>query len=317
MTLESFQNLFNTNTKNKSYRTDSGKIHTIDWNVDGSRLASGSLDKSVVIFDYDGKGSLTRDRTYREHGEEIYQLAWHPSIAHQVATASADRLVKIFDTRTDRSSTTIETKGENINLAWSPDGSTLAVGNKDDLITFVDVKSSKIIREEQFRYEVNEISWDRTGNLFAVTTGHGSVVFFDALGIQKEKDKPLEELHCLSAHTGNCICLEFDASGKYFAVGAADASASIWDVAQLVCLTVLTRNEWAIRGLSFGCQSQLLALASEDPYIEIAKVDTGERVYALKCDAQTLTVAWHPKAPILAYIQDDDSGSVRLFGVLD
>ncbi len=87
--------------------------------------------------------------------------------------------------------------GENINLAWSPDGTTLAVGNKDDLITFIDVKTSKwvlslmilshdepfflcrIIREEQFRYEVNEISWDRSGNLFAVTTGHGSVVFFE------------------------------------------------------------------------------------------------------------------------------------------
>jgi hypothetical protein len=36
------------------------------------------------------------------------------------------------------------------------------------------------------------------------------------------------------------------------------------------------RIEWAVRGLSFGCQSQLLALASEDPYIEIAKVDTGK-----------------------------------------
>lgn len=104
-----------------------------------------------------------RDRTYREHVEEINQLAWHPSISHHVATASGDRLVKIFDTRTDRSSTTIETKGmmyrtivrhfiflhfilgENINLAWSPDGTTLAVGNKDDLITFIDVKTSKLV----------------------------------------------------------------------------------------------------------------------------------------------------------------------------
>ena len=182
-TLETFQSLFNGNTKNKSYRTDSGKVHTIDWNVDGSRLGSGSLDKSVVIFAYDGKGSMVgkdfnqqiedngrrlfvkvKDRTYREHGEEINQLAWHPTVSHYVATASADRLVKIFDTRTDRSSTTIETKGEmqsfimlqieclfvcflgeNINLAWSPDGTTLAVGNKDDLITFIDVKTSKFV----------------------------------------------------------------------------------------------------------------------------------------------------------------------------
>jgi hypothetical protein len=43
------------------------------------------------------------------------------------------------------------------------------------------------------------------------------------------------------------------------------------------------RIEWAVRGLSFGCQSQLIALASEDPYIEIAKVDTGiDLIYSRK-----------------------------------
>ncbi|CAF1686275.1 unnamed protein product, partial [Didymodactylos carnosus] len=54
--------------------------------------------------------------------------------------------------------------------------------------------------------------------------------------------------------------------------------------------------EWAVRSLSFGCNSQLLALASEDTYIEIAHVETGERVLALKCEAQTFAVSWHPKA---------------------
>jgi len=33
--------------------------------------------------------------------------------------------------------------GENINLSWSPDGQTIAVGNKEDLITFIDVRTSK------------------------------------------------------------------------------------------------------------------------------------------------------------------------------
>ena len=41
--------------------------------------------------------------------------------------------------------------GENINITWSPDGKTLAVGNKEDLISFIDVKTHKIIREEQFK----------------------------------------------------------------------------------------------------------------------------------------------------------------------
>ena len=35
------------------------------------------------------------------------------------------------------------TAGENINVCWSPDGNTIAVGNKDDLITFIDAKTHR------------------------------------------------------------------------------------------------------------------------------------------------------------------------------
>ena len=71
--LETFQSLFNSTTKTKSYRTDSGKVHTIDWNVDGTRLASGSLDKSVVIFAYDGKGSMVG----RADIQRFPPIHWH------------------------------------------------------------------------------------------------------------------------------------------------------------------------------------------------------------------------------------------------
>ncbi len=49
---------------------------------------------------------------------------------------------------------TVQTKGENINLCWSPNGQAIAVGNKEDVITIIDTKSYKIILEEQFKYEV-------------------------------------------------------------------------------------------------------------------------------------------------------------------
>lgn len=31
--------------------------------------------------------------------------------------------------------------GENINICWSPDGKCIAVGNKDDLIAFIDTRN--------------------------------------------------------------------------------------------------------------------------------------------------------------------------------
>ena len=48
----------------------------------------------------------------------------------------------------------MQTKGENINLCWSPNGQAIAVGNKEDVITIIDTKSYKIVHEEQFKYEV-------------------------------------------------------------------------------------------------------------------------------------------------------------------
>ena len=65
--------------------------------------------------------------------------------------------------------------GENINICWSPDGHTIAVGNKEDLVTFVDAWSQRIKTEEQFKFEVNEISWNNKNDLFFLTNGHGCI----------------------------------------------------------------------------------------------------------------------------------------------
>lgn len=60
-------------------------------------------------------------------------------------------------------------------MCWSPDGQTIAVGNKEDLVTFIDVKAHKARAEEQFKFEVNEISWNNDGDLFFLTSGQGSI----------------------------------------------------------------------------------------------------------------------------------------------
>jgi len=62
-------------------------------------------------------------------------LRWHPTDSHIFSTTGADGSVRLWDTRTSNKSIGLmQGKGENINLAWSPDGNTLAVGNKEDLV---------------------------------------------------------------------------------------------------------------------------------------------------------------------------------------
>ena len=54
-------------------------------------------------------------------------------------------------------------------------------------------------------------------------------------------------LHVLQAHPANCLCIEFDPTGNYFAVGSADALVSLWDVNELACVRTFSHLEWPVR----------------------------------------------------------------------
>jgi THO complex subunit 3 len=92
--------------------------------------------------------------------------------------------VKIWDIRAPKTpSHTLQTPGENINVAWAGDGQTIAVGNKDDLVTFFDLRNipsaapqqqkPPVLKTLKSSVEVNEIGWNMSSNQFFLTTGRG------------------------------------------------------------------------------------------------------------------------------------------------
>ena len=137
---------FKNNCRIKEYSTHSSKIHSVDWNCDGRRLASGGFDKSVCIVGLSndrlskevcswqlwikmrnsekiieillGKHKITLiietwhliQITYRGHGDSVDQLVWHPSDPDMLATASGDRTVRIWDARVSKAVANISTK---------------------------------------------------------------------------------------------------------------------------------------------------------------------------------------------------------------
>jgi THO complex subunit 3 len=311
--IEELQNYFKSHCKMKEYSGHSSKVHSVGWSCDGKRLASGSFDKSVCIYTLD-RDRLNKEITFKGHGGSVDQLCWHQSHSDLLSTASGDKSVRIWDTRIQKCVATINTKGENINITWSPNGNSIAVGNKEDLVTFIDARTHKIEAEEQFNFEVNEISWNNTSDLFFLTNGQGCVHILSYPELKRQ--------HILKAHPGTCICIEFDPTGKYFATGSADALVSLWDINELACQRVFTRMDWPVRTISFSYDGQLLASASEDLIIDIGFVETGDKIADISVEAATFTVAWHPSMYFLAYACDDkdaydrkrDAGSLKVWG---
>ena len=301
----------------KEFMGHKKKVHSLSWNCTGEKLASGSVDQSVRVWTIDATGRGT-DTELKGHQDSVDQLRWDPKNPEVLGTASGDKTVRIWDTRANKCANAIETRGENINIRWSPDGQHIAVGDKDDNISFIEMRKCKTLKSIKFTCEVNEMAWESTGRLLFLTTGSGTVEIFRYADMLKATETPAA--HTLHAHTANCYCIEFDPSGEHFAVGGADAMVSIWNTRELACVRTCTRLEWPVRTLSFSHDAAYLASGSEDPIIDIASVATGEQVHAIPSSAPMNSVAWHPTKHLVAFAGDDkdrngrDDGSVKVFG---
>ena len=92
------------------------------------------------------------------HTNSVDQLCFDPTNPNCLASASADRSVRIWDTRSPQKPIrVIATSGENINIVYSPDGSHLAVGNKEDLVSIIDTRKYQTIKSTQFPFEVRAL----------------------------------------------------------------------------------------------------------------------------------------------------------------
>lgn len=340
-------------------------MHAVAWSPGaGSLLATGSTDHSIRLFstehlarqadlvDSRSNGSLEMKET---HAESVDALAWCPSSNHHsgedqsciLASASADKTVRLWDTRTRECQARIPTTGENINVCWSPDGQLVLSGSKDDCVSVVDVRMAKVRAKAQFEVETNELFWANTPSSMPcahqhslacddyvyMATGNGTVAIYRFN--DTSEDAPFKLEGELAGHTAGCYCL--DLTGPWMAVGGADSLVSIWhrrgpdDSAasrekehnakdMWHCVRTMGTLEFPVRAVSFSHDAALVAAGSEDKHIAIWHTQTGTPCHLLPTRAELNTLEWHPTRMLLAWSADEvdartgrSEGNVRVW----
>ena len=142
--------------------------------------------------------------------------------------------------------------GPGYELALSPDGSLLYIGNiEPPVVTVYDIATGRPLHSLSMPAAWLEVSPD--GSLLAVTGG-SEVVLLEAA--------TLAERRRLQGHTEFVRVIRFSSSGELLASGSDDRTAIVWDVATGQRREVMPDHSAEVWGLAFGPGDDTLYIGS-------------------------------------------------------
>ena len=111
-----------------TYRGHKTEVEPVAWSPNGTRIASGSLDNTVQVWDATPGGNML---IYRGHKSPVESVAWSPD-GTRIASGSDDKTVQVWDAATGDTLFTYRGHSAAVyTVAWSPDGTRLASGSTD------------------------------------------------------------------------------------------------------------------------------------------------------------------------------------------
>ena len=279
-------------------------VHIIAWSPDGTTLATGSDDGTIIVWD---PTTGTQKTTLTDNHRSVRSLAWSPD-GTTLATGSDDGTIIVWDPTTGTQKTTLATGSHRSvrSLAWSPDGTTLATSSHDGTIIVWDpTTGTQKLRFPRDHTSILSTSWSPDATTLATGSYDGTITLWDpTTGTQKTT--------LATGSHRNVRPLAWSPDGTTLATSSHDGTITLWDPTTGTQKLRFSRDHTLIWSTSWSPDATTLAASSHDGTITLWDPTTGTPKTTLAGDRLGIvSMAWSPDGTTLATSSHD--GTITLW----
>jgi WD40 repeat protein len=274
----------------------SGTVNSVQFSPDGSKLASASDDKKVIVWD---PSTGARLHTLEGHSGMVSAVQFSPD-GSKLASASDDSKVIVWDPSTGAELQTLEGHSGMVRaVQFSPDNSKLASASDDSRVIVWDPSTGAQLHTlESHSGMVSAIQFSPDGSKLASASDDSRVIVWDpSTGAR---------LQTLEGHSGMVSAVQFSPDGSKLVSASDDSRLIVWDPSTGAKLHTL-ESHWAmIRVVQFSPDGSKLASVSDDRKVIVWDPSTGAKVHTLRRHSDTIRdVQFSPDGSKLASASDD------------
>jgi sugar lactone lactonase YvrE len=288
--------------------------------ADGSRAPAQGRASAPGSKEADAREGGRSLLVLRGHRDRVFGIRFSPD-GKRLASASGDRLVRVWDAATGKLALTLEGHTALVyGVTFSPDGKRLASVSggwgedpqvQGEMIVWDALTGRKALTLKGHKSAVYGVAFSPDGKRLASGGGDRVVKVWD---VASER-----EVLALIGHTGAVYGVAFSPDGKYLASASGDffcgwrvGEVKLWDLATGREAFTLKGHRATVYGVAFSPDGRRLATAGHDRTVKVWEVSTGREALSLTGHTSAVfCVTFSPDGRRLASAGED--GTVRIW----